>query len=394
MIAALLQALLGLALLVLAVPVLVFVLQVAAACLPARRSAVAATPRPPLAVLVPAHNETAGIVATVRALRAQLRPGDRLLVVADNCSDDTAERARAEGAEVIERQHAEQRGKGYALAFGVEHLRAAPPALLVIVDADCLPEPGALDTLAAACVREAVPIQALYLMLHETSPELHGRVSAFAWRVKNWVRPRGAARLGWPCQLMGSGMAFPWALAERATWASASIVEDMQMGLVLAAEGHAPLFCEAARVHSFFPSTPAAAMQQRTRWEHGHLGMTLQQMPRLLVQALRQGDWRLFGLALDLSLPPFALLVLLMVALWASAGLVAWLAGGAWLWQLASVLLALLVLAVGAAWAGWGRQVLGALDLLRAPWYAVSKIALYTRFWSRRQKDWVRTDRK
>ncbi|HEV8691697.1 MAG TPA: glycosyltransferase family 2 protein [Ideonella sp.] len=394
MIGGLLLGLLGLALLVLVVPVLVFALQVAAACLPARRQAVAATPRPPLAVLVPAHNEALGIARTLQALKTQLRPGDRLLVVADNCSDDTAERARIEGAEVIERQHAEQRGKGYALAFGVDHLRAAPPALLAIVDADCLPDPGALDTLAAACVREGVPIQALYLMLHDSPPGLHGRVSAFAWRVKNWVRPRGAARLGWPCQLMGSGMVFPWALAERARWASASIVEDMQMGLVLSAEGHAPLFCEAARVHSFFPSSQAAAMQQRTRWEHGHLGMTLQQMPRLLGLALRRGDWRLLGLALDLSLPPFALLVLLMTALWAVTGLVTWMVGGAWLWQLATALLALLALAVAVAWAGWGRPVLGALDLLRAPWYALSKIALYARFWSRRQKDWVRTDRK
>src|SRR6202008_3382662 len=125
----------------------------------------------------------------------------------------------------------------------------------------------------------------------------------------------------WPCQLMGSGMAFPRALGERARWATASIVEDMQMGLVLAAEGHAPLFCEAARVHSFFPESQAAAMQQRTRWEHGHLGMTLQQMPRLLAQSLRRADWRLLGLALDLTVPPFALLVMLVGALWAGAGL-------------------------------------------------------------------------
>jgi glycosyltransferase involved in cell wall biosynthesis len=394
MMLSLLNFLIGLALLVLAVPVGVFALQVAAACLPSRRKEAAATPRPPLAVLVPAHNEALGIATTLKALQAQLRPGDRLLVVADNCSDDTAARARAEGAEVIERQSAEQRGKGYALAFGVDHLRAAPPALLVIVDADCLPEPGAIDTLAAACVRAAVPVQALYLMLHESPPGLNGRVSAFAWRVKNWVRPRGAARVGWPCQLMGSGMVFPWPLAERATWASASIVEDMQMGLVFAAEGHAPRFCESARVHSFFPSGQAAAMQQRTRWEHGHLGMTLQQMPRLLAQSLRRADWRLLGLALDLTVPPFALLVMLVVALWALAGLLAWATAGAWAWPLASALLAVLALAVGVAWAGWGRAVLGPLDLLRAPWYAISKIALYGRFWSRRQKDWVRTDRK
>src|SRR6185369_9762676 len=74
-------------------------------------------PRPfKLAVLMPAHDEELGIAGTVRALSAELAPGDRLLVVADNCSDRTAELARAAGAEVVERRDAERRGKGHALS--------------------------------------------------------------------------------------------------------------------------------------------------------------------------------------------------------------------------------------------------------------------------------------
>ena len=81
-----------------------------------------------VAVLVPAHNESVNVLPTIACLRRQLGARDRLLVIADNCQDDTAELARAAGAEVVERQHAELRGKGYALAFGVDHLRAAPCA--------------------------------------------------------------------------------------------------------------------------------------------------------------------------------------------------------------------------------------------------------------------------
>lgn len=392
-VASLVGVLLGLMVLVLAVPVLVFTLEIAAACLPARRG-VGATPRPALAVLVPAHNEALGIAATLRTLRSQLRPGDRVLVVADNCSDDTAERARAEGAEVIERQHATERGKGFALSFGVEHLRQAPPPLVVIVDADCQLEPGALDALAAACERSGAPIQAKYLMTHEGPVGLNGRVAEFAWRVKNWVRPRGAARLGWPCQLTGSGMAFPWRLIESAPLANSSIVEDMQLGLVLAQAGDAPQFCEAAGVRSTFPTSAAAIASQRTRWEHGHLGMLVDHAWPMLQQGLRRADWRLLGLALDLSVPPLALLVMLMAALWLLAVVMGWFGVGVGPAWGASGLLAVLAAAVMAAWAGWGRAVLAPWDLIRAPWYALSKLAIYLRFWSRRQKDWVRTDRE
>ena len=379
--------------LLLAVPVLVFVFEIAAAWLPARRG-VGALERPALAVVVPAHDETAGIAATLRALRAQLRPGDRLLVVADNCSDDTAAVAMAEGAEVAERRDADLRGKGYALAFGIERLRESPPPLVVIVDADCLVQDGALDALAAACVRWDGPVQACYLMRHQGPVGLNGRVAEFAWRVKNRVRPRGAARLGWPCQLTGSGMAFPWPLIADAPLANGSIVEDMQLGLALAGAGHAPRFCEAARVDSFFPTATSAAQRQRTRWEHGHLGLIGQHALPLLGQALRRGDWGMLGLALDLAVPPLALLVLVTVALWGLAALAMRVGASVWPWWLCSLLLALLAGAVLAAWGRWGRDVLSALQLLGAPLYAVSKLAIYLRFWSRRQKDWVRTDRK
>ena len=61
-------------------------------------------PRRRLAVLVPAHNESAVIAATLEDIKARLRAGDRLLVVADNCTDDTAAVAGLSGAEVVERQ--------------------------------------------------------------------------------------------------------------------------------------------------------------------------------------------------------------------------------------------------------------------------------------------------
>ena len=152
--------------------------------------------RPRTAVLVPAHDEAAGIAASLATIVPQLAPGDRLVVVADNCSDDTARVAAAAGAEAIRRDDPERRGKGYALDFGVRHLAADAPGVVVIVDADCVLHPGSLGRIATTCVASGRPVQALYLMRSPPGAPLSTRISEFAWAVRNLVRPLGALRLG------------------------------------------------------------------------------------------------------------------------------------------------------------------------------------------------------
>jgi cellulose synthase/poly-beta-1,6-N-acetylglucosamine synthase-like glycosyltransferase len=351
------------------------------------------TPRPSLAVLVPAHNEESGIAATLAAVLPQLTPGDRLLVVADNCSDGTAAAARAAGAEVIERSST-RRGKGYALGYGVDHLRANPPSAVVIVDADCELEPRSLDALMRSLEATGRPAQALYLMLAPADAGLGRRLAQFAWRVRNWVRPAGWHRLGLPCQLMGTGMAFSWAMLKDAQLANASIVEDMKLGIDLAIAGTAPVFCERAVVTSRFPDSVAASGTQRTRWEHGHIEMILREGPPLLRAALARRDVRLLGLALDLAVPPLALLAGLL-ALDGLLSLAAWLlGGGAAAWGWAAALLSAFFCSILLAWAARGRDLVRLTELLAVPWYIVAKVPIYLRFIVRRQKDWIRTDRK
>jgi Glycosyltransferase like family 2 len=265
-----------------ALPVLVLSLQVLLAHGGRRAAASAVADRTDadVAVLIPAHNEAAGIAATLRCLQSQLRSGDRVLVVADNCSDDTAALARQAGAEVIERSDAVARGKGFALDFGVRHLSARPPAMVLIVDADCLLDAGALETLSGLCGSSGRPVQALYEMNAPAGAGLRARVSAFAWRVRNRVRPLGWWVVGAPCQLMGTGMMFPWALLRDAPLASGHIAEDVQLGADLALRGKPPLFAPQARVTSTFPEGDAAAASQRRRWEHGNLALMFAHGPR------------------------------------------------------------------------------------------------------------------
>ncbi len=387
----LLQAIFLLLWLLLSVPALVFVLQLLMAR--SRQSVPATGRRPSIAVLVPAHDEALGIVATLVSIRTQLQVGDRVLVVADNCSDDTAAVAIAAGAEAIARVDAVLRGKSHALDFGVRHLALAPPEVVIVIDADCLLEPGALDRLARLSLASARPVQALYLMRSPPGASLKGKVAEFAWAVKNWARALGYQRLGLPCQLMGSGMAFPWPLMAQAELASGHIVEDLKLGLDCARQGRAPLFCPEAEVSSVFPANVEGAQSQRTRWEHGHLAMIVKEGPALILESVRSKNRDLLALALDMCVPPLALLVLLSLALCALALLPLAFADSAMPWLLALINPLLLGCAVLLAWSRFGRPILSLGDLAYAPVYALRKIPLYLKFLVRRQVEWVRSHR-
>lgn len=345
--------------------------------------------RPPLAVLVPAHNEATGIAATLAAISQQLAPGDQLLVVADNCSDDTAAVARAAGATVTVRDEPTRRGKAYALAAGMRALSVAPPAMVLIIDADCLPAPGAFDHLAHRCVALGRPAQACYLMHARAGAAPARLVAEFAWAVKNSVRARGRARLGMACQLSGSGMIFPWDTLWRAPLESGSLVEDLLLGLELAAAGHAAAFCPEALVHSMFADNANGARDQRTRWEHGHLHLLLRDGPRHLLASVRARNWAYFSLVIDMAIPPLSLLVLLAGAA-SVAPLAGWyLAGAAWPWALALCPPLLLAAALLAAWHQAGRALLPPRRLPHVLLYALAKIPLYLRFLVRRQRSWI-----
>jgi cellulose synthase/poly-beta-1,6-N-acetylglucosamine synthase-like glycosyltransferase len=348
---------------------------------------------PSLAILMPAHDEASILAGTLKAIAPQLAASDRLLVVADNCTDETANIAAAEGAEVIVRNDLTRRGKGYALDFGIRHLQSDAPDIVVVIDADCRPAPGCIDRLVAVCMRTARPVQALYLMHAGADASTQMRIAEFAWLVKNQVRPLGLLRLGLPCQLMGTGMAFPWSCLSRVEIATGHIVEDLKLGIDLARAGTPSLFCPEALVTSPFPSSADGIRSQRTRWEHGHLGLILKEAPRMLCRAIASLDMDSLALGLDLIVPPLALIMLLAVATWALA-LILFLSTGAVLpLIIASAACAMFAFAVLAAWHSFGRHIISFRSLAGAVLRAGTKIPLYFRFVVARQSQWIRSKR-
>ena len=376
------------------IPIGVFCIECVTACLPrSQRNRNPSLPRPKIAVLVPAHNEAPGIATTLKELLPQLTDSDRLIVIADNCTDDTAAIARAAGATVIERQDSERRGKGYALDFGLKFAATDPPDVVVIVDADCLVSPGTIDQIARLASSQSRPVQATYLLTQPPQPSPKDAVSTLAFTVKNLVRPLGMDQLGLPCLLTGTGMAFPWSVIHKVSLASGNIVEDMQLALDLAIAGYPATFCADARVLGALPQQERAAKSQRTRWEHGHLQTLLTQVPRMLRAAWQQQRFDLFAIALDLSVPPLSLLVMLWSAALLLSGL-ALLLGGSLVAMLVLALEGILLLtAILLAWARFCRAELPFATLLSVPLYVLWKLPLYFAFLVKPQTKWVRTER-
>lgn len=347
------------------------------------------------AVLIPAHNEGAGMLPTLRDVQAQLGPADRILVVADNCSDDTAEAARAAGADVVVRHDPERRGKGYALEFGVQHLAGDPPDVVVILDADCRLGDGAIGQLSENAMTSGRPIQSLYLMLPQEGTPTGTGVNLFAWRIKNWLRPLGQKLLGMPTQLFGTGMAFPFALLAGRDLGNSRLAEDTALGLALAAAGHPPLFVGEARIHSYFAVSQAGTEQQHHRWEKGHLDNIMDLVPGALVKALRDRNASLAALAIDLTVPPLSLLVLITVACTVLGGVAFALGASAATIAIPTFSVLILLLGTTLAWIAVGRDVLSVRNLLLLPLHPIGKVLFYNKIASGKSSSaWVRTDRK
>lgn len=380
-----------------AVPNLVLFVQTLSACLPSRRRRAndhSRDDRPSMAVIVPAHDEEAGIRNTIESVKEQLRIRDRLIVVAHNCIDSTAVIARKLGVEVVVCRDPHRVGKGFALQAGYDHVRATASCdIVVIVDADCRLGANALDHLARACQQTGTAVQARYLMRPTNAEHRAFRLSSFAWLVRNHVRPLGYARLGLGCHLMGTGMAFPLAAMQSVEFATGHIVEDLVLGAELTLKGYAPRYCEAAYVTSQAPASETGREVQRTRWIHGHLLVLRHYAPALIWSGLRRGRPEAFFLGVDLLVPP--LTMLLAADLIVIVATLLWLlvSGAAFPAIVATAIVSASGVSLAAAWLVHGRSVIGLRDLVSLPSHLLTVARIATRFFRGARSGWTRSER-
>lgn len=341
-------------------------------------------------MVVPAHDEEQGIATTVRALLAVDWPTDarRVLVVADNCSDETAKVARQAGATVIERHDEHRRGKGYALEFAFARSREDGFArAVVVVDADTRVSANLLRAFAPRLATGAAALQAYY-GVSNAEAGWRPRLMSIALALFHGVRSLARERLSLSCGLRGNGMCFTHELLDRVPYNAFSIVEDVEYGIRLGEAGIRVHYVAEAEVLGEMVTSEKASRSQRQRWEGGRKALSRAEGWRLLSRALAAKDKVLLDLAADLLVPPLA-----RIAAACALGL-----GATFLFHapLARGLFGYASLCLGAYVArGWmlsGTGARGLLDLALAPAYIAWKAALALRPSSR--GEWVRTARE
>ena len=346
-------------------------------------------------IIVPAHNEAAVIERTVRSLCRIDWPQDRfrVLVVADNCQDNTAMLARAAGAEVLERSDTSRRGKGYALNFAFDASRLAGRAdAVVVIDADAEVTPNLLEACAARIERGAQAVQVHYGVLNPFA-SWRTRLITIAKASFHIVRSRARERLGVSCGIRGNGWCVTHELLRQVPYQAYSLTEDLEFGIELGLAGHRVHFAEEARSDAEMVSGGEAADQQRQRWEGGRFQLIRSKTLPLLQAALQRRSAVCADLALDLLVLPLSYVALNVIAFATLAAIanLAFPAAAMWLWP-ALVCGAALALYVLRGWQLSGIGAQGVLDLARAPFFLAWKVLLLLR----RQKstEWVRTERE
>lgn len=371
----------------------------AAATFGRRRVSRITQPSPRLAIVIPAHDEEAGIASTVASCLASDYDPDRFRVhvIADNCDDATADRAREAGADVFERTDPNRRSKGYALETFLE---ATPGPWVgagydaaVIIDADTTIDPGLLQACAAALASGCDWAQAYYTV---RNPDASWRTQlmTYAFSLFNGILPMGQDRLGLGVGLKGNGMMFSSQGLARCPWKAHGLVEDAEFALMLKVAGERVRFLDKARVYGEMVSSGDRAVGQRRRWEAGRRALRGRFLAEL-VWSPRLGPWRKALYLVDLCMPS-------LISLAAGLGLLSLVHPLAWTWPGLSRPAAMLApwhVAMAAALVAYAAAPLRALSL--PPRYLASLVYLpYYAFWKlarvgrRRPGVWERTGRE
>jgi cellulose synthase/poly-beta-1,6-N-acetylglucosamine synthase-like glycosyltransferase len=315
-------------------------------------------------VLVPAYNEELVIESTLAALMADKRDRDTVLVIADRCTDATAEIARRFGALVLERGPEEEPGRAAARQAGIDHALTLDWDAMVMVDADSIISPGFFDACEAAMATGAPALQARSEMIVGDRFIDHAAVAAFA--MQGVTMPRGRDRLGLLVRLRGTGMVLRRDVVTRFQF-RAPASEDLWYSLDMCLAGEIPRHVDGARLRSLNVSNWKDAGDQKVRYEAGRMSAAKEFVRPLL----RKGSPAALEAAWFLSTPPFAVGAMLLVV----ATVLGFLSGTVVGWVFL-VLLGVLSLSLVVALVEARASLRTWLGLAVAPWYLPWKLVV------------------
>lgn len=345
-------------------------------------------------VIVPAHDEVQVLPRVLGTLERLEWPKAQyqVIVVADNCTDDTAALARSLGALALERVDPNRRGKGFALEFAFQASRERDFAdAIVVVDADAQVSKNFLEAIAARMERGAQAVQVHYGVSNAMT-SWRTRLLTIATASFHILRSRARERLRLSCGIRGNGWAVNSRTLTTVPYRAYSLAEDLEYGIELGLAGIRVQYAGEASANAEMVADRRAASTQRRRWEHGRFELIRSRTVPLLIAAVRQRSRVCLDLALDLMVLPLSFVVLNVALLTALAfGTAADGDHNAWSWAAAFCWVSLLAYTLR-GWQLSGVGARGLIDLAGAPAYLVWKIVVVLSRWQ--TAEWVRTKRE
>ncbi len=350
------------------------------------------------AIVVPGHNEEKIIAKTIYSLSGLIYPKKNydVFVIADNCTDNTANLARSLGANVLERFNKKEKGKGYALRWAFDQLLDYKEEYdaIIVVDADSLISGNYLEVMNYYLENNSTVIQSSDLVLPEPG-NWSIESSRIGFLLYNYVKPLGRKRLNFNMGLRGNGMCFSSEILRKIPWQAWSLTEDLEYGLILMLNGVKIDFAPEATVMAQMPKEPKNAESQRSRWEIGRYQIIRKYTLKFLYQAIKKRSVTYFDVFIDLITPPFVNMMLLVTTTFTMAMLL-------WFWGLISLMYIIIwggLVVVGFAYLFVGLYVGGAdknlyKSLFHLPVYIYWKMRLYGKVLKKgKESKWIKTER-
>lgn len=266
-------------------------------------SPAAGAQRTRFAVVIPAHNEELLLPRLLGSIRNQEYPIERFdaIVVADNCSDRTADVARQLKSIVLQRVDEERRGKGYAIKWALDSIDLHKYDAVLIVDADCLISANALSSLDGAMQRERV-VQC-YSGVGNPDESWFTRLLDVSRTINNDIYSTARQRLGLSTQLIGTGMCFTSGILKKFGWDAFTVGEDCEYYAALVENGETVGFCWDAKVLHQESSSLKQATSQRMRWSSGRFAVVSKYGFKLLRDGLAERNLVKFDAGLTFVFP-------------------------------------------------------------------------------------------
>ena len=274
-----------------------------------------ATPKHRFAIAIPAHDEGTVISNTVINLLKLNYPRElfQIFIVADHCTDDTADLARQAGAIAYERNDGPRTGKGGALSWLFERIFEEHACDAVVVfDADTNVDANFLQVMDQRLTQGSQVIQGKHVIINPGQ----GWFPSLTWAmftIDNRYQNLGRTNLGLSAKIMGDSICFRVDLLKKMGWGQ-GLTDDYQLRQRLLLEGIKVEYEPEAIGYGEAPRTWSQAVAQRSRWLRGTSESSRRYRLDMLIEGIRRKDTALIDGAVQSLLPSYSTVTLLVVA--------------------------------------------------------------------------------